>query len=164
MRIMGLDFGAKSIGIAISDEAGLVASPRDTLRRSNLEKDVAWLTELARREGVEEILVGMPLSLDGSEGPQAQKVMQFIKTLTLHSGLHVRPWDERLTTVAAERALIEGNVSRARRKKVVDQVAAALMLQGYLDYRSVVRDRRDELAAPEPAEHDSSPRSGKDDL
>ena len=164
MRIMGLDFGAKSIGIAISDEAGLIASPRDTLRRSNREKDIAWLTELARREGVEEILVGMPLSLDGSEGPQAQKVMKFIKRLKLHSGLDVRPWDERLTTVAAERALIEGNVSRARRKKVVDQVAAALILQGYLDYRSVVRGGRDGVAAPEPTEHDSSSRSGKDDV
>lgn len=164
MRIMGLDFGAKFIGIAISDEAGLIASPRDTLRRSNRDKDIAWLTELARREGVEEILVGMPLSLDGSEGPQARKVMKFIKRLELHSGLHVRPWDERLTTVAAERALIEGNVSRARRKKVVDQVAAALILQGYLDYRSVVRDGRDGVAAPEPTEHDSSPRSGKDDV
>ncbi len=161
---MGLDFGAKSIGIAISDEAGLIASPRDTLRRSNRDKDIAWLTELARREGVEEILVGMPLSLDGSEGPQARKVMEFIKTLKLHSGLHVRPWDERLTTVAAERALIEGNVSRAHRKKVVDQVAAALILQGYLDYRSVVRDGRDGPTAPEPTEHDSSPHSGKDDV
>ena len=164
---MGLDFGAKSIGIAISDEGGLIASPRDTLRRSNLAKDVAWLTELARKEGVEEILVGMPLSLDGSEGPQARKVMEFIKTLKLHSGLHVHPWDERLTTVAAERALIEGNVSRARRKKVIDQVAAALILQSYLDYRSVVRDGRDDQkgpAAPEPPEHDSSPHSGKDEL
>jgi len=161
---MGLDFGDKSIGIAISDEAGLIASPRDTLRRSNLEKDIAWLTELARKEGVEEILVGMPLSLDGSEGPQARKVMAFIKALQQHSGFHVRPWDERLTTVAAERALIEGNVSRARRRKIIDQVAAAVMLQGYLDYRGIHRDEPSGLDGPEPSEHEGSPRSGKDNL
>ena len=153
MRIMGLDFGDRSIGIALSDEAGLIASPRDTLRRSSLEKDLGWLTELAREEGVEEILVGMPLSLDGSEGPQAKKVTAFIDALQQYSGLHVLPWDERLTTVAAERALIEGNVSRARRRKIIDQVAAAVMLQGYLDYRSLSRDR-----------HENSPRSGKDSL
>ena len=164
MRIMGLDFGDKSIGIAISDESGLIASPRDTLHRSNLEKDIARLTELARKEGVEEILVGMPLSLDGSEGPQARKVMAFIKTLRERSGLQVRPWDERLTTVAAERALIEGNVSRARRRKIVDQVAAAVMLQGYLDYRGVHRDKPSGLEDPEPTEHEGSQRSGKDNL
>ena len=144
MRIMGLDFGERSIGIAISDESGWIASPRDTLRRSNLKKDMAKLTELARGEGVEEILVGMPLSMDGSEGPQARKVTAFIQSLRQHSGLQVRPWDERLTTVAAERALLEGNVSRARRKKVVDQVAAVVLLQSYLDYRGVARDEAKE--------------------
>jgi putative Holliday junction resolvase len=164
MRIMGLDFGDKSIGIALSDEAGLIASPRDTLRRSNLEKDIASLAELARKEKVEEILVGMPLSLDGSEGPQAQKVMAFIKALQEHSGLRVHPWDERLTTVSAERALIEGNVSRARRRKIIDQVAAAVMLQSYLDYRSVSRDEPRALDAPESAAHEASSPSGKDDV
>jgi putative Holliday junction resolvase len=164
MRIMGLDFGDKSIGIAISDESGLIASPRDTLHRSNLEKDIARLTELAQKEDIEEILVGMPLSLDGSEGPQARKVMAFVNALRQHSGLRVLPWDERLTTVAAERALIEGNVSRARRRKIVDQVAAAVMLQSYLDYRSVHRDEPSGHEAPEPTEREGSRRSGKDNL
>lgn len=160
MRIMGLDFGDKSIGIAISDERGLIASPRETLRRSNLENDISQLTELARRENVEEILVGMPLSLDGSEGPQARKVTEFVKSLRQQSDVPVRPWDERLTTVAAERALLEANVSRARRKKVVDQVAAAVLLQSYLDYRNVSRQNGDEREAS--IDHDSTPTSGKD--
>lgn len=153
---MGLDFGEKSIGIAISDEGGSIASPRETLRRSGLERDLSRLTELAREEGVEEILVGMPLTLDGTEGPQAQKVTGFVRALRAKCGIPVRPWDERLTTVAAERALIEGNVSRARRKKVIDQVAAAVLLQSYLDYRQ----SRDESNSP--AEHESEPSSGKD--
>ena len=136
MRFMGLDFGSKYIGVAVSDEAGLIASPRESLRRTNLEKDIGHLTSLAREEAVSEIVVGMPLSLDGSEGPQAQKVMEFINKLEQMSGMHVTPWDERFTTVAAQRALIEADVSRARRKKVVDKVAAAIMLQGHLDYRS----------------------------
>jgi putative Holliday junction resolvase len=90
--------------------------------------------------------------------------MAFITALRQRSGIQVRPWDERLTTVAAERALIEGNVSRARRRKIIDQVAAAVMLQGYLDYRSSHRDEPSGLDAPEPTEHESSPRSGKDNL
>lgn len=134
---MGLDFGSKYIGIAVSDEAGLIASPRESLRRTNLEKDIGHLTSLAREEDVGEIVVGMPLSLDGNEGPQAKKVTEFINKLEQMSEMHVTPWDERFTTVAAQRALIEADMSRARRKKVVDKVAAAIMLQGYLDYRSL---------------------------
>jgi putative Holliday junction resolvase len=101
-----------------------------------LEKDLDYLIEMARSEEVSEILVGMPISLDGSEGPQAKKVMKFIQLLAERSGMTVVPWDERLTTVVAERALLEGNVSRAKRRQVIDKVAAAYILQGYLDYRS----------------------------
>jgi putative Holliday junction resolvase len=136
---MGLDYGAKFIGIAMSDEAGLIASPLDRLRRVGLDKDIERIIELAKSEGVGEILVGMPLSMDGSEGPQAKKVAEFIHVLQERSGIQVVPWDERLTTVAAQRSLLEGNVSRARRRQVVDKVAAALMLQGYLDYRGLKR-------------------------
>lgn len=136
MRFMGLDVGDKRIGIALSDEAGLIASPRDTLHRNGLETDIDSLIELARNEDVGEILVGMPISMDGSEGPQAKKVARFIHALSEHSEIPVVPWDERLTTVAAERALLEGNVSRGKRRKVIDKVAAAYLLQGYLDYRS----------------------------
>lgn len=148
MRFMGLDFGSKYIGIAVSDEAGLIASPRESLRRTNLEKDIGHLTSLAREEDFGEIVVGMPLSLDGSEGPQAKKVMEFVTKLEQTSGMHVTRWDERFTTVAAQRALIEADVSRARRKKVVDKVAAAIMLQGYLDYRSLKQSSAESGARP----------------
>lgn len=136
MRFMGLDVGDKRIGIALSDELGLIASPRDTLCRNGLDHDLDRLLDLARQESVGEILVGMPISMDGSEGPQAKKVMKFVQLLSERAEMPVVPWDERLTTVAAERALLEGDVSRARRRKVIDKVAAAYMLQSYLDYRN----------------------------
>ena len=132
---MGLDVGDKRIGIALSDEGLVIASPKETLERRGNRKDIAHLLELAQREDVSEILVGMPLSLNGSEGPQAQKVGRFIEALRAQTDIPVTPWDERLTTVSAERALLEGDVSRAKRKKTIDRVAAALILQGYLDWK-----------------------------
>ena len=135
MRLMGLDVGDKRIGIALSDEGAVIASPTETLERRGNRKDIAHLLDLAQRKDVSEILVGMPLSLDGSEGPQAQKVGRFIEALKAETDIHITTWDERLTTVAAERALLEGDVSRAKRKKTIDRVAAALILQGYLDSR-----------------------------
>jgi len=133
MRLMGLDVGDKRIGIALSDEGFVIASPEETLERRGNRKDIAHLLDLAQREDVSEILVGMPLSLNGSEGPQAQKVGRFIEALRAETDIPVTTWDERLTTVSAERALLEGDVSRAKRKKTIDRVAAALILQGYLD-------------------------------
>jgi putative Holliday junction resolvase len=135
MRLMGLDVGDKRIGIALSDEGAVIASPQETLERRGNRKDIAHLLDLAEREDVAEILVGMPFSLDGSEGPQAQKVGRFIEALKAETTIPVTTWDERLTTVVAERALIEGDMSRAKRKQTVDRVAAALILQGYLDSR-----------------------------
>jgi putative Holliday junction resolvase len=132
---MGLDFGDKRIGVALSDDLGLIATPRDTLHRRD-GKDIDRLAELATAEGVGEILVGMPVSMDGSHGPQAQKVMKFIQRLSERVEIPVVPWDERLTTVAAERVLIEADMSRDRRRRVIDRVAAAYMLQSYLDYRN----------------------------
>ena len=155
MRLMGLDFGSKYIGIAVSDETGLIASPRESLRRTNLEKDIENLAERARAEEAGEFVVGMPLSLSGDEGPQAKKVMGFINQLEIASGIHVTPWDERLTTVAAQRSLIEADVSRARRKKVVDQVAAAIMLQSYLDYRSLRQASEESQDRPAQSGEDS---------
>lgn len=133
MRLMGLDVGDKRIGVALSDESAVIASPKETLERRGNRKDIAHLLALAAREDVHEILVGMPLSLDGSEGPQAQKVGRFIEALRAETEIPVTTWDERLSTVGAERALIEGDMSRAKRKQTVDRVAAALILQGYLD-------------------------------
>ena len=133
MRLMGLDVGDKRIGIALSDEGAVIASPRETLERSGNRKDIRYMLELARREEVSEIVVGMPFSLDGSLGPQAHKVERFVEALKAETDIRITTWDERLTTVSAERALLEGNVSRAKRKKTIDRVAAALILQGYLD-------------------------------
>ncbi len=135
MRLMGLDVGDKRIGIALSDEGAVIASPRETLERSGNRKDIRYMLELARREDVSEIVVGMPFSLDGSLGPQAHKVERFVEALKAETDIRITTWDERLTTVSAERALLEGNVSRAKRKKTIDRVAAALILQGYLDSR-----------------------------
>ena len=135
MRLMGLDVGDKRIGVALSDEGALIASPRETLERKGNRKDIAHLLELAAREDVSEILIGMPLSLDGSAGPQAEKVSRFVEALKAETEIKVTTWDERLSTVAAERVLIEGDMSRAKRKKTIDRVAAAVILQGYLDSR-----------------------------
>jgi len=132
---MGLDVGDKRIGIALSDESALIASPRETLERRGNRKDIAHLLELAKRERVGEILVGMPFSLDGSLGPQAEKVGRFIDALRAETELSVTTWDERFSTVGAEKALLEADMSRDKRKKTIDRVAAALILQGYLDSR-----------------------------
>ncbi len=135
MRFMGLDVGDQRIGIALSDESALIASPRETLERRGNRKDIAFLLEVARREEVSEILVGMPFKLDGSSGPQAEKVGRFIEALRASTEIPIHTWDERFSTVGAERALIEADVSRAKRRGVVDRVAAALILQSYLDAR-----------------------------
>jgi putative Holliday junction resolvase len=132
---MGLDVGDKRIGVALSDESGLIASPRETLERKGNRKDIAHLLELARREEVAEILVGMPWKLDGSAGFQAEKVSRFVEALRAATDIPVTAWDERLSTASAERAMIEADASRAVRRGAVDRVAAALILQSYLDAR-----------------------------
>ena len=135
MRLMGLDVGDRRIGVALSDEGAIIASPHSTIERRGEKKDVLQLAEMARREEVSEILVGMPFSLDGSMGPQAEKVGRFVEALRGATAIPVTTWDERLTTVSAERALLEADVSRAKRRLVIDRVAAALILQSYLDAR-----------------------------
>ncbi|MGH9319564.1 MAG: Holliday junction resolvase RuvX [Vicinamibacteria bacterium] len=135
MRFMGLDVGDKRIGVALSDEGAVIASPRETLERKSNRKDIAHLLELARREEVAGILVGMPLMLDGSAGIQAEKVSRFVDALRASTEIPITTWDERLSTVGAERALLEADVSRAKRRGAVDRVAAALILQNYLDAR-----------------------------
>jgi putative Holliday junction resolvase len=141
MRFMGLDVGDRRIGIALSDEGASIASPRETLERKGTGKDVARLAELARREDVREIVVGMPFSLDGSMGPQAEKVTRFVEALRGAVELPVVTWDERLSTKGAERALLEADLSRSKRKSVVDRLAAALILQSYLDARREIIPR-----------------------
>ena len=137
MRALGLDVGSKTIGVAISDELGFAAHPRMTLARKGTVADVARVEELVRAEGAERVVVGLPLELSGRAGARAKRVQVFIDALRarLGEGLPVETWDERFSTVGANRALMEADLSRARRKQVIDQQAAVFILQGWLDAR-----------------------------
>jgi len=130
---MGLDVGTKTIGVAVSDGLGLTAQGVTTVRRTSLKADLAALTALAREHEVERVVVGLPLNMDGSEGPRAEASRKFADTVSQALGVPVEFWDERLSTVAATRTLLEADVSRARRREVIDQVAAQFILQGWLD-------------------------------
>lgn len=135
MRTMGLDVGTKTVGVAVSDELGLTAQGVTTVRRTNLKADLAALKEIIAERGVEHVVVGLPLNMDGTEGPRAEASRQFGQALEKATGLTVEYQDERLTTVAAQRVLLEADVSRQKRREVVDQLAASLILQGWLDAR-----------------------------
>jgi putative Holliday junction resolvase len=133
MRAMGLDVGTKTVGVAVADELGLTAQPLTVLRRSNLKADLAELSKLAAEREVDRFVIGLPLNMDGSEGPRAEATRRFGDALAKASKLAIIYQDERLTTVAAERALLEADVSRGKRREVIDQVAATIILQGWLD-------------------------------
>jgi putative Holliday junction resolvase len=137
MRYLGLDVGDARIGVAVSDETATLASGLDTLARVGPRKDVKAVGDLVRRLGVGEVVVGLPKRLDGSVGTQAEKVLAFIEQLRAEVKVPVVVWDERFSSVAAEQALIEGDVSRKARKGLVDKVSAILILQNYLDYRKL---------------------------
>lgn len=137
MRYLGLDVGDRTIGVALSDETETLASGLSTIRRTGPRKDLKTVASLVRTHGVGEIVVGLPRKLDGGLGPQAQKVLAFIEDLRAAVKVPVVPWDERFTSVVANQALVEGEVSRKARKAVVDKVAAILILQNYLDYRKL---------------------------
>ena len=139
MRLLGLDVGDKTVGVALSDETATIATGLDTLRRIGPRRDTKAIADLAKQHDVAEIVVGLPLGLDGSAGAQAQKVLAFVEMLKVAARVPVVPWDERFTTVAAEQALIEGEVSRRGRRAVIDKVAAILILQNYLDYRKTTQ-------------------------
>jgi putative holliday junction resolvase len=132
-RVIGIDVGSKTLGLALSDATRSIASALVTLRRSRLAEDLRQLLGLAAKHGVGGFVVGLPLNLDGSAGPRAQATRAFVRDLAKATPLPVVYWDERLSTVAAERALLEADLSRKRRAEVVDKVAAALILQGALD-------------------------------
>lgn len=135
-RILALDPGTKRIGVALSDELGWTAQPLETFERKSLGVDIAHINELVRRHEVREIVIGMPVQLNGRMGPAAQSVQQFLEALQAAVGVPVVAWDERLTTKAAEQMLIEADVSRKKRKGAVDRVAAALLLKSYLEHLS----------------------------
>ena len=132
-RILALDPGTKRIGVALSDEMGWIAQPLETFERRSITADLAHIQQLVREHDVDRVILGMPFRLDGSVGPAAQQVEQFKVLLEGVLTVPVIPWDERLTSKSAEAILIEANVSRRKRKGAVDRVAAAILLQTYLE-------------------------------
>lgn len=136
MRIMGLDYGSKTVGIAVSDPLGITAQAVDTIWRKDenkLRKTCAHIEELIREYEVERIVLGFPKHMNNDIGERAKKALEFGEMIRRRTGLEVVMWDERLTTVEAERTLIENKVRRENRKQYIDKIAAVFILQGYLD-------------------------------
>lgn len=131
-RILALDLGARRIGLALSDELGLTAQGLETMERTNMREDLTRLERLAAEKGVSLILIGNPLRMNGAEGRQSGWVRQFAEKLSAHTGRVVKLWDERLTTVEAERVLRQSGISPQKRKRAVDRLAAVILLQNYL--------------------------------
>jgi len=138
-RILALDFGSKTIGLAVTDELGLTAQGLPTLRRSNKRNDLDHLRRVIRQYGVSEMVLGLPLRMSGSEGIQSEKVQTFAGELRRKFKLPVHLFDERLTSVEANRVLRESDMSIRRRAEVVDQLAAVLILQSFLKFRKAKR-------------------------
>jgi len=132
-RLLGLDVGDKTIGLAVSDSEFRVAAPVDTIRRTRFAADAQRLLQMIGERGVGGLVIGLPMNMDGSEGPRCQSVRQFAANLLRHLDLPIAFWDERLSTAAVTRAMIDQDVSRARRAKAVDKMAATYILQGALD-------------------------------
>jgi len=137
--LIGLDLGSRTIGVAVSDRMLSVASPLETVRRKKFNQDAARLLEIIAARELGAIVLGLPRNMDGSEGPRAQSTRAFARNLTRLTDLPITYWDERLSTVAAERALLEADTSRAKRAEVIDHVAASYILQGALDRLAVLR-------------------------
>ncbi len=147
MRIMGLDYGTKTVGVAVSDALGLTAQAVETIQRkeeNKLRRTLARIEELISQYEVEKIVLGFPKHMNNHIGERAERTLEFKEKLIQRTGLEVIMWDERLTTVEAERTLIESNVRRENRKQYIDKIAAVFILQGYLDsvYNSKKRDEK----------------------
>ena len=140
-RLMALDVGSKPVGLALSDTRLVIATPLETLRRTKFRSDADRLAAHARTHNVGGLVIGLPVSMDGSEGPRCQSVRAFARNLLARVDIALAFWDERLSTAAVTRTLLEGDLSRRRRGEIVDQLAAAYILQGLLD----------RLAGPAPA-------------
>ncbi len=139
MRVMGLDFGSKTVGVAISDALLITAQGIEIIRRkeeNKLRQTLARIEELIVEYEVEEIVLGLPKNMNATEGVRVELTMEFKEKLERRTGLPVHLWDERLTTVAADKAMMEAGVRREKRKDYVDMIAATLILQGYLDLRA----------------------------
>lgn len=143
MRILGLDYGSKTVGVAISDSLGLIAQPLETITRkeeNKLRQTLARIQALAEEYQVERLVLGLPKNMNNSIGDRAEKSLEFQEMLQRRTGLEVVMWDERLTTVEANRTLMESGVRRENRKDVIDKIAAAFILQGYLDSLQTKRE------------------------
>ncbi|ABI67805.1 Holliday junction resolvase RuvX [Syntrophomonas wolfei] len=140
MRIMGLDLGEKRIGIAFSDPMGWTAQGHSILQRKGLKKDLSYLQELCQEFQVEKIVLGLPLNMNGTMGPKALETQEFARALQEALKIPVDFWDERLSSKSAERVLLEADLSRKRRKELIDKIAAVHILQAYLDGGSLGKD------------------------
>ena len=145
MRIMGLDVGSKTIGVAISDELGITAQGFKTIKRKAMEDDLRELNAIISQFKIEKIVVGLPKNMDGSLGKQAEFVLGWIEDFKNKIQLPVETWDERLSTVEATKTLLKADLSRKKRKEVIDKLAAVLILQGYLQQ---IGSRKDESFPP----------------
>ncbi|MFZ5351128.1 MAG: Holliday junction resolvase RuvX [Bacillota bacterium] len=137
MRIMGLDVGDATIGVAVSDELGMIAHGVTTIRRKKLDIDISSLKIIITEKNISKIVVGLPKNMNNTIGPRGEITIKFAEELrSRFEGIEIVMWDERLTTSAAERTLLEADVSRKKRKQVIDKLAAVLILQNYLDSQS----------------------------
>jgi putative Holliday junction resolvase len=143
-RILGLDIGDRRIGVAVTDEIGVTAQPVGTIDRSKTSAYLKEIIEIAKQYDAACIVAGLPKRLDGSSSPQTDKVERFLTELKAQTDIPIQTWDERLTTATAEAALIEANVRRKPRRKVIDSLAAQIMLQHYLDCNRPQRTDDDE--------------------
>ena len=132
-KLMGLDLGTKTIGVAVSDALRMTASPAETIKRTKFTADAERLLEFISRNAITGIVIGLPLNMDGTEGPRAQSTRAFVRNFSQKTDLPIAFWDERLSTMAVTRTMIEADLSRARRAEVVDKLAASYILQGALD-------------------------------
>ena len=146
LRFLGLDVGSVRIGVAMSDETGLIAQGLTTLERVSWKKDLGKILDLIRTHGVEMVVVGNPLNLDGSTGHQAEVIQDFVLRLKGVSPIEVKLWDERFSSISAERVLIEGGMQRGRRKPLIDKLAAVIFLQNFLDHLNRCRAEEQENA------------------
>jgi putative Holliday junction resolvase len=137
--LMGLDLGEKTIGVAVSDTRQTVATGIKTIKRTKFQQDLTILTQIIVGRDIKGLILGLPKNMNGSEGPKCQSTRAFAKNISLTVPLPITFWDERLSTVAAERSLIEANASRRRRAEVIDYVAASFILQGVLDRVSAIK-------------------------
>lgn len=133
MRVLGLDIGTKRIGVSLSDELGLTAQPMENIIRSEIDEDIGKIRQIVEGADVSEIVIGLPLNINGSEGPQAEMVLDFCTLIRRELKVNVIVWDERFSTRSAERVLLEADLPRRRRKHLRDRVAATIILQSYLD-------------------------------